>query len=103
MSSSPSSFLESVGRAFRPTDRGVVGLVIDLLQLCTEQGLELDWHTGHCRAHSLGIEPVESIDLPLPQSVFRAALARLAALCNDRDSGADSPYEGDGGRRADGR
>jgi hypothetical protein len=94
--SSPSSFLESVGRAFRPTERDVVGLVNDLVQLCSAQGLELDWHADHCRGRSLGIEPEESIDLPLPQSVFRAALARLAALCNDRNPGSVSPYQGEG-------
>lgn len=93
--SSPSSFLESVGNAFRPTDRGVVGLVDDLLRLCSEQGLELDWHADQCRVRSLGVEPEECVDLPLPQSVFRAALARLAALCNDRNPRSVSPYGGE--------
>jgi hypothetical protein len=96
MSSSPSSLLKSVGEAFRPTDRGVVGLVDDLLRLCSEQGLELDWHADHCRVRSVGVEPEASIDVPLPQSAFRAALARLAALCTDRNHGSVSPYGGEG-------
>jgi len=94
--SNPSSSLELVGQVLRPTNGGVVGLVNDLLGLCPEQGLELDWHADRCRVHSLGVEPEKSIEVPLPKSVFRAVLARLAALCNERDPGSVSPYGGEG-------
>ena len=36
------------------------------------------------------------IQVPLPKSVFRAALARLAALCNERNPGSVSSYGGEG-------
>lgn len=45
--------------------------------------------------------PVQKLDpglpvvrVPLPKSVFRAVLARLAALCNEQKAGAVSPYGG---------
>jgi hypothetical protein len=94
--SNPSSFLELVREAFRPTHRGVVGLVDDLLGLCSEQGFELDWRADHCRVCCVGVEPVEFIEVPLPKSVFRAVLARLATLCNARNPGSVSPYGGEG-------
>lgn len=37
-----------------------------------------------------------SVLIPLPKSVFRALLARLAALCNERKPNSVSPYGGTG-------
>jgi hypothetical protein len=42
------------------------------------------------------MESKESTDVPLPKSVFRAILARLAALCNERTPNSVSPYRGEG-------
>jgi hypothetical protein len=81
---------------FLPAQRGVVGLVDDLLRICGDRGLRLDWHDGSCRIRSLGAAPEETTEVPLPKSVFRAVLARLAALCNDRGPGSISPYGGEG-------
>jgi hypothetical protein len=36
------------------------------------------------------------MELPLPKSVFRAILARLAAMCNERIPDSVSPYGGEG-------
>src|SRR5262245_19273732 len=79
----------------RPT-RGVVGLVDDLLALCQEHGLQLEWQDGRCciRSGSNGSEDV--IESPLRKSEFRAVLARVAALCNERRPGSVSPYGGKG-------
>jgi hypothetical protein len=79
----------------RPT-HGVVGLVDDLLRLCQEQGLQLDWQGQCCRVRSLGSDREEVIDVPLRKSVFRAILARVAALCNERNPNSVSPYGGNG-------
>jgi hypothetical protein len=79
----------------QPT-RGVVGLVDDLLRLCPEQGLRLDWEADHCWIRSLAGDSDELLDLPLRKSVFRAILARVAALCNERSPGSVSPYGGRG-------
>ncbi len=92
----PSPFPERLQRAFEPTQRGVVGVVHDLLGLCAEQGLELDWQANRCRVRSLGAEPQESTEIPLPKSVFRAILARVAALCNERIPNSVAPYGGEG-------
>lgn len=91
-----SSFSERLQRAFEPTQRGVVGLVDDLLGLCQEHGLQLDWQANRCRVRPLGAEPQVSTEIPLPKSVFRAILARMAALCNERTPGSVSPYGGEG-------
>ncbi len=74
----------------------MVGLVDDLLELCHARGLQLDWRAGRCRVRSIGVEPEESIEVPVPKSVFRAVVARLATLCNDRNPGSVSPYGGEG-------
>ena len=91
-----STFPERLQKAFDPTRRGVVGLVDDLLGLCRECGLTLDWQANKCRVHPLGTEQPGSIEIPLPKSVFRAILARVAALCNERIPNSVSPYGGDG-------
>jgi hypothetical protein len=38
----------------------------------------------------------EPIAVPIPKSAFRAMLARLAALCNERAPASTSPYGGEG-------
>jgi hypothetical protein len=75
---------------FKPGPHGVVGLVDDLLELCREQPLQLEWQAGQCHVHLIGTEKHESISLPFQKSVFRAVVARISALCNE----AVSPYGG---------
>jgi hypothetical protein len=91
-----STFPERLRVAFRPTDHGVVGLVDELLDLCGERGLRLDWSADKCRVRLLGVEQDDSTNLPLPHSVFRAILTRMATLCNERIPGSVSPYGGEG-------
>jgi hypothetical protein len=79
----------------QPT-RGVVGLVDDLLTVCRHHRLQLDWQPDRCRARSDGGEWTELADVALPKSVFRAVLARVAVLCNERTPNAVSPYGGRG-------
>jgi FMN phosphatase YigB (HAD superfamily) len=76
--------------------RGVVGLVDDLLKVCLEHGLQLDWQADRYRVRSLGGDWEELIDVPLRKSVFRAILARIAALCNEQCQNSISPYGGQG-------
>lgn len=91
-----SDLTERLQRVFEPTPRGVVGLVEDLLGLCREQGLQFDWNTNQCQVRPLGAGPQETTEVPLQKSVFRAMLARLAALCNERTPDSVSPYGGEG-------
>jgi hypothetical protein len=89
-------FAERVQRAFKPTARGVVGLVDDLLALCHTHQLRINFQDSHCYIRPLGADPHDALDVPLPKSVFRAVLARIAALCNEHHPGSVTPYRGEG-------
>ena len=89
-------FAERVQKAFRPTPRGALGLVDDLLGLCRVHQLRLRFADGHCSIRRLGADDPDSLTVPLPKSVFRAALARVAALCNEQHPGSVTPYRGEG-------
>ncbi len=75
---------------------GVPGLVDEMLAICSEHALELDWRAERCRFRSLDGEWEELTDVPLRQSVFRAILARVAVLCNEQIPNSVSPYGGQG-------
>jgi hypothetical protein len=94
--SNPSPLADLLRPVFLPSQRGVVGLVDDLLKACQDRGLRLDWRDGQCRIRSIGSAPDEAIEVPLPKSVFRAVLARLATLCNEHIPDSVSPYGGRG-------
>ncbi len=78
----------------RPRD-GVIGMVDDLLRLCPETGMRLDWKADVCRIHCFAHGSEEATDLPLRKAVFRAILARIAVLCNEHASNSVSPYGGE--------
>lgn len=128
--STPAPFAEQVRKAFAPNARGAVGVVDELLEVCREETVQLEWQDGVCRVHRVTITPAvlaqlsaiqlaasipipgagptlvaaltgalgspEPIEVPIPKSAFRAILARLAALCNERAPGSTSPYGGEG-------
>ena len=95
MTNSP-HLAERVRGAFKPTPRGVVGLVDDLLCLCRVHRLLINFQDSHCYVRPLGTDAQDSFDVPLPKSVFRAVLARVAALCNERHPHSVTPYRGEG-------
>jgi hypothetical protein len=84
-----------IGALTTPT-RGVLGMVDDLLAMSRENGIQLDWHAGHCRVRFRDVGPAGWIQVPLRKSVVRAALARVAVLCNQRIPNSVSPYGGQG-------
>jgi hypothetical protein len=90
----PSRSSDALHSALVKPTRGVVGLVDDLLVVCREHGLQLDWHADRCRARGLGNGAEEWIAVDLRKSVFRAILARVAVLCNERSPNSVSPYGG---------
>ena len=92
----PLTFPERLRRALTSPTHGVLGLVEDLLAVSREHGLQLDWQAGHCRVRSLEGGPAGWIEVPLRKSVVRAALARVAVLCNVRNPNSVSPYGGQG-------
>ena len=75
---------------------GVPSLVDELLAVCREHNLQLDWQADRCRVRSSGGEWEEVVDVPIRKSVFRAILARIAVLCNERTPNSVSPYGGQG-------
>jgi len=87
---------EALRGALERPERGVVGMVDDLLRLCPEHGLRLDGHADRCRVHLPNGDSEEVIGVPLRKSVFRAILARIATLCNEQRPNSVSPYGGQG-------
>jgi hypothetical protein len=84
--------LERLRQALTLPTRGVLGLVDDLLAVSREGGIQLDWKADQCRVQFRG----GGIEVPLRKSVVRAALARIAVLCNQRQPNSVSPYGGQG-------
>lgn len=91
-----SPHLELLRRALLQPTRGVVGLVDELLRFSAEHNLQLDWQADRFLTRSGEGEWEELVDLHLRKSVFRAILARMAVLCNERAPNAVSPYGGQG-------
>lgn len=99
--STVSPFAERIHDAFEQA-HSVVALVDELLALCCQQGLRLDWQDGTCRIRAEASPSGERIDVAIAESVFRAVLARIAALCNERSPQSVSPYGGQGELVAEG-
>jgi len=66
-----------------------------LLSVCWQYDICFDWQAGRCRIR-LWDDWEELADLPIRKSIFRAVLARIAALCNSQVPNSASPYGGQG-------
>jgi hypothetical protein len=86
----------TIRRALEHPNRGVVGLVDELLSVCAQDVLQLDWQPKRCRVRGPDGDWEELADLPLGTSVFRAILARIAVLCNEKAPSSVAPYGGRG-------
>jgi hypothetical protein len=86
----------TVCKAFEPPETGFVGIVDNLLQLCLGGEITIEWTGNACRVRVRHGTVEETQDIALRKSVFRAILARIAALCNQHRPGAVSPYGGSG-------
>jgi hypothetical protein len=84
----------------RPAD-GVVGLVDGLLVIACEHALRLNARPDNLHVQLID-SPKDAIDFPVRVSVVRAALARIAMLCNQRVPDSFSPYGGQGEVLVDG-
>jgi hypothetical protein len=94
--STASPFSGVLGRVLAQPTGGIVGLVDELLGACREHNLQLDWQADRYRVRSPGGDWDELPEPPLRKSVFRAVLARVAVLCNERKPDSVSPYGGEG-------
>jgi hypothetical protein len=92
----PTTFPEQLRQSLTNPGRGVLGLVDDLLAVSREYGIQLDWQAGQCRVRFRDGDPASEIVVPLRKSIFRAAMARIAVLCNLRKPNSVSPYGGKG-------
>jgi hypothetical protein len=92
--STPPPFSGELRRVLLHPTGGVAGLVDELLVLCEKHALQLDWQADRCRVRCMAGDSQELTDVPLRKSVFRAILARVAALCNERSPSPISPYGG---------
>jgi hypothetical protein len=92
----PLTFPEQLSHALAAPTRGVLGLVDDLLAMSREHGIQLHWQAGHCRVRLREGGPAAWVEVPLGKAVVRAALARVAVLCNQRNPNSVSPYGGKG-------
>lgn len=82
-------------QAFATPAGGVVALVDNLLRTCPSEGLRLDWRDEECHVRvGNGNAPIE-FGVPFRKAVFRAILARVFALCNERTPGLN-PYGAEG-------
>jgi hypothetical protein len=88
-------FTDQVRNVFRPSPRGVVGLVDDLFELCLIHQLRLRFENDHCSIRRLGANDDDVLLVSVPKSVFRAVLARVAAICNDQNPRSVTPYDGE--------
>src|SRR5207253_3328899 len=91
-----STTAEFLRQALATPTRGVLGLVDDLIAVSREHGLQLEWTANHCRVRFQEGDLPACIEVPFRKSVVRAALARIAVLCNQRNPNSVSPYGGHG-------
>jgi small subunit ribosomal protein S1 len=86
----------SLRQAFDSPEGAVLGLVDELIRLCPAEGLRLDWHADECSVWLNGRGREPELRIPFRKAVFRAVLARVFALCDERTPGPASPYGGEG-------
>jgi hypothetical protein len=75
---------------------GIVGVVDDLLELCREHHLRLEWRAERYRVRSVDGPWEELQYIRVRKPIFRDLLARLAVLCNNRIPNSVSLYGGTG-------
>jgi len=83
-------------RAFVPTRHGVVGLTDQLLAACAGADLAFERVGDRCVCRWTFGDDAQEVAVPIPPAAFRTVLARIAALCNERDPNSVTPYRGEG-------
>ena len=88
-----STFQQQVQQSFKLNADGIVGVVDRLLIVSSECKLTFDWDNGDCRIRSANMDEV---NIPMRVSLFRAMIARVAAIVSEQTTDSISPYQGDG-------
>ncbi|MBI1832945.1 MAG: DUF2934 domain-containing protein [Planctomycetes bacterium] len=89
-----SPYLAALRKAVEAPSNGFVSIVDDVLALCRQHALQLEWRDNKCRVRSHERDDV--IEFSLRKSGFRAMLARIASLCDEQAPGTFEPYGGSG-------
>ena len=83
-------------RAFAPTQRGIVGLTEQLLEVCVGGDVAFERIGDRCVCRWSVSGETHEAAVPLPPAAFRTLLARIAVLCNERSPNSVTPYGGQG-------
>lgn len=94
--STQSTRSERLRSAFTSPTNGVLGLADALFASAWDHHIRADWQWGVCHIRWEQGSSEGPLDIPLRRSGFRAVLARVAVLCNQRQPGSVSPYGGTG-------
>src|ERR1700721_537018 len=76
--------------------KGVFGLIDEILTYCRINQRKMKWEQGSVEIQTIDGITEEQISVALRTSVLRTVIARLAALCNQRQTNSVSPYGGEG-------
>jgi hypothetical protein len=76
--------------------KGVFGLIDEILTYCQINQRKMKWSQGSVEVQTVCGGTEEQISVGLRTSVLRTIIARLAALCNQREKNSVSPYGGEG-------
>lgn len=87
---------ESLQQIIAHPNGGIVGLVDNMLMLCADHQLDLQWQPDQCRIRAVGSKEESNIEWTAAKSVSRAILARIAEMCNQRKPNSVAPYGGSG-------
>jgi hypothetical protein len=89
-----SEHADAIRRLLLHPTGGLIGLVDEMLSVCADHGLSIDWQLNRLRIQSTDGEWEEITDELPRKSVFRAILARVATLCNEVVPDSVSSYGG---------
>lgn len=76
--------------------RGILGVVDELLAAALVGDVHFVWQDGIARLDLSEDSRPLGLEVPMPKSVARAILARIAVLCNERHPDSVSPWGGRG-------
>src|ERR1700733_6438110 len=74
----------------------LLGLVDDLLEVCREHTLRMEWQEEQDRLIFFIDDSQESTVVPFRKGIFRTIIARVATFCNEQTPDSVSPYGGEG-------
>ena len=90
-----SKYAEALRAALDHPTSGIIGIVDTLLKVRPDQEVHLHWQPDCCEVQCRAAGYEAGFETPLRQSVFRAIVARVSAICSQDSPGSMSPYGGE--------